>query len=158
LDFGRQLVHTYRYPAVYFDKAIGTLRQRVGKRYGWRSNTDKKAEALGLLRRAYAHGKFINRSFLALQEAATYVHYDTGGIGPAELISESPAARKAHGDRVIADMLFLWALADAGRIRKTEGTNPKRSVGGRMAAWRKAKKERTGGKHPRHFNFDGAPI
>lgn len=156
LDFGRQLVHTYHYPNVYFDRQQGTLRQRVGKRYGWRSNTDKKAEALGLLRRAYAHGKYINRSALALTEAATYIHYEAGGIGPAELVSESPSARKAHGDRVIADMLFLWALQDAGRISKLKETHPKKSIGGRMDAWRKKRKLAKSGQIERTFDFSGA--
>lgn len=150
LDFGRQLVHVYRYPNVYFDKQVGTLRQRVGKRYGWRSNPDKKAEALGLLRSAYAHGRYINRSIVALQEAISYVHYNGGGIGPAELVTESPSARKCHGDRVIADMLFMWALVDQGKMRKAEGTHPQRSIGGRLAEYRKRRKrDKNDGFNPR---------
>lgn len=152
MDFGRQLVKVYHYPNIYFDKAEGTIREKTGKRYGWRSSQDKKAAALGLLRRAYAHGKYINRSVLALQEAATYVHYEGGGIGPAELISESPSARKAHGDRVIADMLFIWALADAGKIRKIEGENPRRSFGYRFQQFKRAKKSDRG--VAKKFNFE----
>lgn len=140
LDFGRQFVLVYKYPNVYFDRQHGTLRQKVGKRYGWRSSTDKKAEALGLLRRAYAHGQYINHSTLALVEASTYVHYEGGGIGPAELVAESDSARKAHGDRVIADMLAVWVIADAGRIRKVDTAKPERSIGGRMRKWVREKK------------------
>jgi hypothetical protein len=152
-DFGRQLVHVYHYPNVYFDKQSGTLRQRVGKRYGFRSSQEKKAEALGLLRRAYAFQKYINRSEQALTEALTYISYEGGGIGPADLVNESPSARKAHGDRVIADMLFIWALADAGKIRKTEAKHPLRSVGGRMSAWKKAQKARKDGTFPTRLVF-----
>lgn len=150
MDFGRQLVHVYRYPNVYFDKQVGTLRQKTGKRYGWRSSPQKKAEALGLLRAAYAHGKYINKSILALQEAATYVQYEGGGIGPAELVTESDAAQKCHGDRVIADMLFVWALADQGKLRRQESTHPIRSVGGRLAEYKKRKRlEKDAGHTPR---------
>lgn len=155
LDFGRQLVKLYQYPNVYFDKQSGTLREKVGKRYGWRSSQDKKAEALGLLRRAYAHGRFINRSIQAIQEATTYVHYEGGGIGPAELVNESTSTRKAHGDRVIADMLFIWALQDAGRLRVQAGTNPQRSFGVRFAAFKKAKKARESRGPAKRFNFSG---
>jgi hypothetical protein len=50
-------------------QAVGTVREKVGKRYGWRSSPEKKAVALGLLRRAYAHGGFINHDEKALDEA-----------------------------------------------------------------------------------------
>lgn len=152
-DFGHQLAHTYRYPNLYFDKAVGTLRQKVGKRFGWRSSQEKKAEALGLLRRCYAHGKYINRSEAALVEAASYISYENGGIGPAELVNESDSTRKAHGDRVIADMLFLWALADAGKVRKIEGLTPERSFGYRFEKFKKAKKAAASGKPATTFNF-----
>lgn len=153
LDFGRQLVHVYHYPKIYFDKATGTLRQKVGKRYGWRSTPDKKAEALGLLRRAYAHGQYVNRSELAVIEAGSYISYEGGGIGPAALVHESDSSRKAHGDRVIADMLFIWALADQGNgVRKLPSKNPQRSFGGRFDVWKKARKEAKS-KFPRTFNF-----
>lgn len=154
-DFGRQLVHVYHYPNIYFDKAVGTLRQKTGKRYGWRSSQEKKAEALGMLRRAYAHGKYINRSAPALVEALSYISYEGGGIGPAELVSESDSTRKAHGDRVIADMLFVWALADTGHIRKTESTHPQRCFGKRLDAFKRKGKE---AKQPqKHFNFAENP-
>lgn len=139
-DFGRQLVHTYRYPNVYFDRAVGTIREKVGKRYGWRSNTEKKAEALGLLRRAYAHGKYINRSEAAITEALSYVHYDGGGIGPAELVSESDSARKAHGDRVIADMLFVWASEGHKPGKLQPEGRPERCFGARLEAFKKRKR------------------
>lgn len=142
-DFGRQLVHVLRYPSVFFDRAVGTTRQRIGKRYGWRSNTEKKAEALGLLRRAYALDSFVNHSDESITEAASYVSYEGGGIGPAGLTHESDSARKAHGDRVIADMLLCWAWQWAiGARKKDDATRNPASIGGRMKAFVTAKKER----------------
>ena len=150
-DFGHQLVHTYRYPSIYFDRAAGTVGERVGKRYGWRSSPEKKANALGLLRRAYAHGGFTNHSSEALEEATTYIQYDGGQIGPAALLEESESARLTHGDRVIADMLCLIPHAPREQIEETPaGSKSLRTFGGRMKQWqedkRAADKRRT-------FNF-----
>lgn len=141
MDFQRVLVRTLRYPNIYFDRQSGTLRERVGKRFGWRSNPDKKAEALGVLRRAYATGKFFNRSSLALDECLSYVHYEGGGIGPAALVSESATARKAHGDRVIADMLMTWVWAGSnGRTPVAKTSTPQCTFGHRLEQFKKLKK------------------
>lgn len=140
-DFGRQLVHVYNYPSIYFDRVAGTVNQKQGKRYGWRSSTEKKAACLGLLRRAYAHGKFINHSEEALTEALTYVHYEGGGIGPAELVHESESTRKAHGDRVIADMLCVVALKEKPKPSVSTLTAPNRSLGHRLKEYQDRKKD-----------------
>jgi hypothetical protein len=150
-DFGRQLVHIYHYPSIYFDRATGTVREKSGKRYGWRSNPEKKAAALGLLRRAYAHGRFLNHSLEALTECLTYISYDGGGIGPAELVEESESARKAHGDRVIADMLCLVGMKDNKLVRE-EYSGPERSIGYRLKQFRDAKKAKKGS--AKRFNFE----
>jgi hypothetical protein len=152
-DFGRQLVHTYKYPSIYFDKQVGTTSERVGKRYGWRSSPEKKATALGYLRRAYSVGSYKNPSDAALGECLTYVYYASGGIGPAELVEESDSARKTHGDRVIADMLTLVGCPYRTYKKPEDVTNPFYSIGGRMEAWKKRKQFREGGKFPRRFNF-----
>lgn len=138
-DFGNMVVRTLSYPKVYFDRAAGTVGQKQGKRYGWRSSPEKKAAALGLLRRAYAHSKFINHSEAALNECLTYIHYEGGGIGPAELVHESDSTRKAHGDRVIADMLCLVGAGDMPKFRDEEHASPHNSIGARFKAWKKAK-------------------
>lgn len=157
LDFGRQFVKTYRYPNVYFDRAQGTIGEKVGKRFGWRSSPDKKAEALGNLRRAYAHGRYINRSELAIAEASSYISYESGGIGPSDLVNEIDSARKAHGDRVIADMLAVWCLTVAGRIsQKDLGAKPERSFGGRFERWKQAKKAKRVWRPEIRFDFTGA--
>jgi hypothetical protein len=141
LDFGYQLMTIYRYPSVYFDRQKGTVAQKAGKRYGWHSDRDKKAVALGLLERAYAFNLFINHSIEALDEALTYIRYDTGGIGPADLLEESESARLTHGDRVIADMLCVLATESRGRIKpQADLPRSEYSVGGRLQRFKKAKK------------------
>ena len=139
-DFGRQMVHVYQYPNVYFDRVVGTISEKRGKRYGWRSTPEKKATGLGILRRAYARGAFINHSEEALNETLTYVHYDGGGIGPAALVEESESARKTHGDRVIADMLCVVSISEMPKNRRPVGTVPKRSIGYRLKQFQRNKK------------------
>jgi hypothetical protein len=141
-DFGEQVVRTYAYPNIYFDRQPGTIGQKRGKRYGWRSGREQKAAALGRLRRAYAHGGIINRSEESLTEALTYVTYENGGIGPAELVEESASARQTHGDRVIADMLCLLGQAEAPRNTADEPVAPQRSFAYRKQQWDRAKKAR----------------
>ena len=139
-DFGRQVVQVYSYPNVYFDRVVGTIAEKRGKRYGWRSNPEKKAVALGMLRRAYAHGGFVNHSDEALSECLSYIHYENGGIGPAGLIEESDAARKTHGDRVIADMLCLVGVGEMPKQRSKETNVPQRSFAWRLKQFQRAKK------------------
>lgn len=151
-DFGNQLVQTYRYPNVYFARAVGTLRQKRGKRYGWRSSPEAKANALGILRRAYAHGKFRNHDADALNECLTYIHYENGGIGPAELVEESDSTRKAHGDRVIADMLCLVAQSEAPRFRSGGSEAPARSFAFRLKQYKQTRRAEKAGTR---FDFAG---
>jgi hypothetical protein len=151
-DFGEQITRVYQYPNVYFDRQAGTLRQKAGKRWGWRSSPEKKAIGLGLLRRAYAHGRFINHDEVALDEALTYIHFEGGGIGPADLVDESDSARKAHGDRVIADMLCVVGLREAPKLRKGEYTGPQKSFGFRLAEFRKKRRQKDWTQRKR-FNF-----
>ena len=151
--FGQQFADICHYPRIYFDRAVGTLRKRVGKRYGWRSNPEKKAIALGELRRAYAHQKIINHSLAALNEALTYVHYPSGGIGPAELIAESNSTRKAHGDRVIADMLAVVGLIEAPRYAAEARVGDARSFQARLESF---KERKAAVKRGERFDFTAA--
>lgn len=144
-DFGNQIMRTYQYPNVWYDRAVGTMGEKVGKRYGWRSSREQKAEGLGMLRRAYAHGGFINHSDDALNEALTYIHYDDGGLGPATLIEESSEARKTHGDRVIADMLCVIAGGQWKRNPTDHEAdpvnNPARCFGSRLKRYQQSRKD-----------------
>jgi hypothetical protein len=128
VDFGRVFVKTIQYPNFYRDKTFNTPMEKVRTKYGWWSSRDKKEQLLGILRRAYACGGIINHSGKALDEALSYVRYDDGGIGPAELSKEAENARLTHGDRVIADALCLLGVEDAPRPTDPVRTTPMRSV------------------------------
>lgn len=149
-DFGREVVVKYQFPNYWVDRSVGTIVEKKGKRYGWHSNAEKKETVLGLYRRTLAHGGFINHSNEALDEAMTYVRYSDsngdGGIGPAVLVEESSNARKTHGDRVIADMLALWALGDVPRGKLREPAAPGRSFASRKREWDRARKNTQAGK------------
>lgn len=140
-DFGNQVCLVYRYPNIYYDRVSGTISEKRGKRFGWRSQPEKKAAALGMLRRAYAHGGFINHSDEALTEALSYVELPGGGIGPADLVKESDSVRKAHGDRVIADMLCIVAVKEMPKNRRPETEAPMRSFAYRMKMHKRSKAE-----------------
>jgi hypothetical protein len=127
-DFGRVFVRTIGYPNYYVDKSSGAVTEKTGKRYGWHSTREKKEQLLGLLRRSYAHGSFLNHSGKALDEALSYVYYDEGGIGPAELTKESESARLTHGDRVIADALCLLGVEDAPKTKEEKIATPARCI------------------------------
>jgi len=137
-DFGRQVVKLYRYPNYYVDQQSGTVQAKKTKRYGWHATREKKEEALGVLRRAYAHSGYINHSSEALDEALTYVYYDGGGIGPANLVEEGAEARKCHGDRVIADMLTLWGVEGKTMRPSNEKMKPPEN----SMAYRRQQRER----------------
>lgn len=117
-DFGRQIVQEYNYPKCWRDHPEGQRAKKPTMRLGWHSTRDKKEVVLGLYRRGLVQGKFINHSEAALDEALTYIYYESGGLGPAELVAESSDARKTHGDIVIADMLSYLGAVESGRPRR----------------------------------------
>ncbi len=128
-DFGRQLMKTYEYPRIYFDRATRTLAEKRSNRGGWHSTNEKKELMLGGLRKAYALGGIIHHSEEALGEATTYIYLTGGGIGPAGLMEESENARKTHGDRVISVGLCVIGVEDStgGRRKTVAITAPSRS-------------------------------
>jgi hypothetical protein len=152
-DFGNQIMLVYQYPNPYFDKQVGTTREKVGKRWGWRSSPEKKAVALGELRRAYAHAGYVNPDEKALDEALTYISYEGGGIGPASLVEESESNRKSHGDRVIADMLCVWGMRGKHKNKRREGPPPKGTIAQRFAEFKRARRE---AEQKNTFDFSGA--
>jgi hypothetical protein len=148
-DFGNQFVSIYNYPNIYFQRQEGTVAKKRGKRYGWRSSPEEKAAALGLLRRAYDHGGFVNHSEAAINETMTYIYYEGGGVGPALLMEESASARKTHGDRTIADALCLVGLEGrvVGKTKSPEA--PRRSFGYRLKQFQRKQRNKARGHGPR---------
>jgi hypothetical protein len=107
LDYGKRIVKEWHYPFYYRDKKIGNIRDKKLKKYGWQSSPDAKKELLETYDRMLATGAYINHSIWALDEIKSYVYYDDGGVGPSCLVKETQAAKKTHGDCVIADALTL---------------------------------------------------
>jgi hypothetical protein len=140
-------------PESLLRQAGGHDGEKVGKRWGWRSSPEKKAVALGELRRAYAHGGFVNPDEKALDEALTYISYEGGGIGPASLVEESESNRKSHGDRVIADMLCVWGMRGKHKNKRREGPPPKGTIAQRFAEFKRARRE---AEQKNTFDFSGA--
>ena len=145
-DFGRQLVNVYRYPVIWQDRTVGRTNDKATKKWGFASSRDKKAVLLGLLRRSYAHGRFLNHSIEACEEAKRYAYLSDGSIGPAEDETDTRSERNDHGDRVIADALAVWAAPHGAMIQEKQRDVPFNSVGYRMqqhfAEKRKAERER----------------
>ena len=114
-DFGREVVQKYKYPNFYVDRNETTVNRKETERYGWHSSAPKKEMLLGRYRTELAKQSYINHSFEAVAELATYTRFDSGLIGPASLMEENENARQVHGDRVIADALSLWASDVVGK-------------------------------------------
>ena len=107
LDYGKLMVKEWHYPYYYRNQKVGNIRDKKLKTYGWQSSPDAKKELLETYDRFLATGGYVNHSIWALNEVNLYVYYDDGGIGPAYLVQETQAAKKTHGDCVIADALTL---------------------------------------------------
>ncbi len=133
-DFGKLVVDTYCYPYMYYGETIATKEKKKDRKYGWHASRERKELLLSQYRRYLAHGGIINRSILALDEAEYYIRYPEGQIGPSCLLEESTAARKTHGDRVIADALALEA-AEKKLKRKVGGASVPKTM--RSAAYRR---------------------
>ena len=133
-DFGKLVVEKYHYPYMYFMESIATKDKKRERKYGWHSSQERKELLLAQYRRYLAHGGIINRSIIALDEAEYYIRYPENKIGPSCLLEESTAARKTHGDRVIADALALEA-AEVKLKKDVNGPAPPKTM--RSAAYRK---------------------
>jgi hypothetical protein len=156
-DYTRQVAITYAYGNLYFDKRAGTIGERVGKRYGWRSNKERKAQALGLLRRAYALSKFFNHSAEAIDEAKDYITFTDGSIGPSGLVTESSSARSTHGDRVIADMMAVWGGQDNLKFKQAlQKTDDPYTMQGRQYLAQQERNKESNKQLPRFSRLESA--
>lgn len=138
-DLGRLLVRVYKYPYYYKRKPAGKVHDKKSDSYGWFASRDSKQELLTAYDRALAHLGIINHSIWGLEEVERYIYYDSGEIGPSELVEETAAAKKTHGDVVIADALTLTGRET--RLYKNDNM-PKTT---RCAAYRRkiAKRKKT---------------
>lgn len=151
-DFGKLIVKDFHYPYYFRNVKVGNVRDKKTKQYGWHSNRNAKEELLSAYDRAIAHGGYINPSIWGLEEARTYIWYNDGGVGPACLVEENQAARKTHGDVVIADALTV----DERQITKrkpTELAAPTRSMAYRRKLLKDKRAKSKGWK--KSFDFRG---
>lgn len=142
VDFGKQIVKTFKYPHCYYNDVTGDRSQRKMSKYGWHSSADSKQELLTAYDRAMAHGGYINHSEFGLAEMEMYVYNKDGSIGPACLIAENSSAKKTHGDVVIADALTIDDK-EFGKARHEGPSYPSNSCGARRKA-AMAKRKRKG--------------
>lgn len=110
-EFGDEIWNS-SYPRIWFLKDSGKSDNERTSLYGWHSNRNRKEKVAGSFRKALTTDEFINPSTEALQEAAEYVFFDGGALGPARLKDEPEQGRALHGDRVIADMLLHMAMKE----------------------------------------------
>lgn len=151
-DFGRLIVKEFHYPYYYRDHQPGQIRDKKLKKYGWHANPSSKKELLQLYDRFLAHGGYINHSKWGLEEVKIYVWYDDGGIGPAYLVKESQAAKKTHGDVVIADALTLEDK-EIPKMRFKGPNAPEGSFADRRKKVLEKKKQQRGWKRPFDFGI-----
>jgi hypothetical protein len=152
-DLGRILVKKCCYPYFYRNESVGKVSDKKSQQYGHQMSRQSKYELLSAYDKAITYGEYVNRSQIALEEALTYIHYASGGIGPAYLMQESASAKKTHGDRVIADALTL----DDKEIPKARTENkkpPVNSAGYRfMSHIKNRKQQRRLKMRSRRFDF-----
>lgn len=150
-DIGRILVKNYLYPYYYRREAEGTVTDKKTQSYGFHTGERSKSELLSVYDEKLAHGGYINRSIIALEEARTYIHYPGGGIGPSDFVQESRNAKKTHGDRVIADALTLDDK-ETPIPKKDKKGSPMNSAGHRFRQHLRERKEKKSNQRKK-FNF-----
>lgn len=151
VDFGKEVVKTFKYPYCYYNDVTGDISQKKMSKYGWHASRDSKEELLAAYDRAMAHGGYINHSLFGLEEMESYIYYKDGGIGPASLVAENTSAKKTHGDVVIADALTIDSK-EFGTIKHEGPTYPANSCGARRQKKMRDRKKKRGWRSS--FDFD----
>jgi len=118
------------YPWVYRTLSEGGKRATTKRTRwpGWWSSEQTKVDVLGDYRSALARDEFRNPSEEALEEAADYIWFEGGGVGPGDLAAEKGDAKRTHGDRVIADALAWHASKWAPRMEPSKRIPPPSTV------------------------------
>ena len=155
-DLGRIIVKKCFYPYYYRAETVGKTVDRKTQTYGAHTSRQSKELMLMSLDAVLAHGGYVCRSKTCLEEALTYIHYSTGGVGPADLMCESQYAKKTHGDRVIAAALTLEDK-DMPRGKSDRRKIPVNSCEYRFQQVLKKAKERLRGGR-RKFDFTMANV
>ncbi len=126
-EFRKEML-ALRYAWFYYKSKLKGVSEVQSTTPGWDSSLQAKHDLLEDYRGAMATDEFINYSVESLDEAAEYVFYDNGSIGPGKLKDESMNARATHGDRVIADALAWLGAQVAPRMKPQKVLPPARSL------------------------------
>jgi hypothetical protein len=119
INFGKRVLwHGYNF--CYINRNLRAKRRKRKNEWGFTTTNKSKEDALVSLRVALAeglrtsdnHGKLIIHDEETLSEYERYIWYENGSIGLSDCVDESSGARAAHGDRVIADALYVVALSE----------------------------------------------
>lgn len=121
--FGKELIRL-GHGFFYIQRNEQDITHKTSKTPGWHSSTVNKELLLTDYREALKRNDIIIPSKDSLDESLTYVFYDTGGCGPSALATEGNGARSAHGDRVIADALLVFALREVAKFKQKEEDVP----------------------------------
>jgi len=156
-DYGKLIVKKFCYPFYFRKEELGTLSERKTQSYGWHNSNRSKDELLSLYDRLLAHGGYINHSKWGLEEAKIYIYYSNGGIGPANLVEENAAAKKTHGDEVMADALTLEDK-DLPKIKFEDQKIPRNSMGYRLQQVKNRKKRAKSKGWRKPFDFSKAMV
>lgn len=151
-DFGRKVVKVLHYPYYYRKVPIGKVTDKKTQSYGWHNSVNDKIQLLSIYDAVLAKGGYINHSVEALEELTYYIWFDSGAVGPSDLVEESESAKKTHGDRVMADALTLddSEMPNARPVQAT--TSYEECFANRYNKYVKAKKAKFP-IHKRKFDF-----
>lgn len=129
--FGRAVIRL-GYPWVYMRRKLDEKLPKASNKLGWWSDEQSKPDLLEAYRSALARDDFRNPSREALEEAMTYVWWETHmGIGPGWLQDEGQDAKRTHGDRVIADAVAWHISHYAPQTKPRKPVAPPGSAGER---------------------------
>lgn len=112
-------VRKLRYPWFYKRIVEDDINRNRSTKPGWVSNQASKANLLIAYASALSRDEFKNPDRQALDEAESYVWYDSGGgervAGVGEREDDTTGAQAAHGDLVIADALTWYGQQQCHR-------------------------------------------
>jgi len=125
--FGKR-IRWHQYVSVFTMRAERHKQRRKQSKFGWYSNREAKYDLLLELRIALSAGlrgtpgvkRLVVFDDSTITEYEDYIFYDSGDLGLSTCLDETSGARSAHGDRVIADGLFVLALSDQPRAAHAE--------------------------------------
>lgn len=153
-DLGRIIVKTFRYPHYYISDKVGIVGEKKTDKYGFHTGRESKVLLLRAYERALLQGKTINHDKRSLEQAKYYIHYEGGGVGPAELNDKKQAEMLLHGDRVMADALTTEDH-EVSEPKQKKLTAPWRSFAWRQREWMRQQRKPKGWRQPYDFTTGG---